>query len=66
MKTMNRMRSRSMNTCMTSMRDCDMMAMTMKGSEYIIGINQTKHKGYEKIGISINIGIQPGIERSLG
>ena len=40
MKTMNRMRNRSMNACMARMRECccccyEMMAMTMKGSVYI-------------------------------
>ena len=30
---------------------CCMMAMTMKGSIYIIGINKTKTKQYEKVSI---------------
>ena len=44
MKTMNRMR---MQECY-----CSMMAMTMKGSVYIIGINKVKKKRYEKISFS--------------
>jgi hypothetical protein len=44
-----------------------MMAMTMKGSVYIIiGKKQTKQKGYEKISSSNSIGSKPGIEWSLG
>ena len=42
MKTMNRMRMRECCCC------CEMMAMTMKGSVYIIGNKQTKRKEYEK------------------
>ena len=46
MKTMNRMRMREYCCCPM------MMAMTMKGSVYIIGINKTKTKQYEKNSIS--------------
>ena len=44
-----------------------MMAMTMKGSVYIIiGVKQTKQKEYEKNSIYNSIGIEPGAEQRLG
>ena len=46
MKTMNRMRMREYCCCPM------MMAKTMKGSIYIIGINKTKTKQYEEVSIS--------------
>ena len=45
MKTMYQVRMREYCCC------C-MMAMTMKGSIYIIGINKTKTKQYEKSSIN--------------
>ena len=44
-----------------------MMAMTMKGSVYIIiGVEQTKRQDYEKNSIYNSIGIEPGAEQRLG
>ena len=49
--------------CNMRMRECccqKMMAMTMKGSVYIIiGVKQTKQKEYEKNNIYNSIGIEP-------
>ena len=49
--------------CNMRMRECccqKMMAMTMKGSVYIIiGVKQTKQKEYEKNSIYNSIGIEP-------
>ena len=58
MKTMNRMR---MQECY-----CSMMAMTMKGSVYIIGINKVKKKRYEKISFSTSSIFKPQRQQYLG
>jgi hypothetical protein len=42
------------------------MAMTMKGSVYIIGINETKKKEYEKNSISNSSFIEYQHQRYLG
>ena len=65
MKTMNRMRMREYCCC------CEMMAMTMKGSEYImsvyiIGINKTKTKRYEKNSINNSSIIEYQHQQHLG
>ena len=57
--------------CNMRMQDCwccsSMMAMTMKGSVYIIkGVEQTKQKGYEKNSVYNSIGFEPGTEQHLG
>ena len=55
MKRMCNMRMREYCCCLDMM-----MAMTMKGSVYIIiGVKQTKRKGYEKNSIYNSIGIGP-------
>jgi hypothetical protein len=59
MKTMNRMRMREYCCC------C-MMAMTMKGSVYIIGINEVKKKQYEKVSISNSSFIEHQHQQRLG
>ncbi len=43
-----------------------MMAMTMKGSVYIIIGNEQKRQEYEKDSIYNSIGIEPGAEQRLG
>jgi hypothetical protein len=43
-----------------------MMAMTMKGSVYIIIGNEQKRQEYEKDSIYNSIGIKPGTEQRLG
>ena len=61
MKRMCNMRMREYCCC------CEMMAMTMKGSVYIIiGVKQTKQKEYVKNSIYNSIGIEPGAEQRLG
>ena len=60
MKTMNRMRMREYCCC------CEMMAMTMKGSVYIIGINETKKKQYEKNSINNSSIIEYQHQQHLG
>ena len=60
MKTMNRMRMREYCCCPM------MMAMTMKGSVYIIGINKVKKKQYEKVSISNSSYIEYQHQRYLG
>ena len=57
---MNRMRMREYCCCPM------MMAMTMKGSVYIIGIEQEKKKRYEKNSISNNSFIEHQHQRYLG
>jgi hypothetical protein len=53
---MKRMCNMQMHGCCSQM----MMAMTMKGSVYIIiGIEQTKQKDYEKNSIYNSIGFKP-------
>jgi hypothetical protein len=61
MKTINRMRMREYCCCQM------MMAMTMKGSVYIIiGNEQLKQNGYEKDSNYNSIGFKPGTEQRLG
>ena len=43
-----------------------MMAMTMKGSVYIIGINKTKTKQYEKVSINNSSIIEYQHQQHLG
>ena len=45
---------------------CEMMAMTMKGSIYIIGINKTKTKQSEKNSISNSSFIEYQHQQHLG
>ena len=61
MKTMNRMRMQMHSCCC-----CEMMAMTMKGSVYIIGINEVKKKQYEKNSINNSSIIEYQHQQHLG
>ena len=45
---------------------CQMMAITMKGSIYIIGINKTKTKHYEKASINNSSIIEYQHQQHLG